>query len=55
MIGLSLGAMAGPPLFGAVVDLTGKFANGWLMTAVIVAIGLYILKFRYKEGSKRSH
>jgi MFS transporter, ACS family, hexuronate transporter len=49
MIGTSIGAMTGPPLFGAVVDLTGRFADGWLVTAGIVAIGLCVLKFRYKE------
>ena len=49
MIGTSIGAMTGPPLFGAVVDMTGRFADGWLVTAGIVAIGLCVLKFRYKE------
>ncbi|MFQ5546295.1 MAG: MFS transporter, partial [Acidiferrobacterales bacterium] len=33
LMGTSLGGMLGPPLFGAAVDLTGKFANGWLLTA----------------------
>ena len=55
MIGLSLGAMAGPPLFGAVVDFTGQFADGWLTTAVIVATGLVILKYKYKEGAEQTH
>lgn len=55
MIGLSLGAMAGPPLFGAVIDFTGQFADGWLTTAVIVAFGLFILKYKYKEGAERTH
>lgn len=38
-VGTASGAMIGPPLFGAVIDATGRFSDGWLMTAVIVAGG----------------
>ena len=51
MIGTSVGAMVGPPLFGAAVDLTGMFASGWVMTAIIVASGVVILKFCFREQS----
>jgi cyanate permease len=49
MIGTSIGAMVGPPLFGAAVDLTGIFASGWVMTAIIVAAGVMVLKFCFRE------
>jgi MFS transporter, ACS family, hexuronate transporter len=51
MIGTSVGAMVGPPLFGAAVDLTGIFASGWVMTAIIVAAGVMVLKFCFREQS----
>ncbi|MFT6581878.1 MAG: putative MFS family arabinose efflux permease [Alphaproteobacteria bacterium] len=51
MIGTSIGAMVGPPLFGAAVDLTGIFASGWVMTAIIVAAGVMVLKFCFREQS----
>lgn len=51
-IGTATGAMLGPPLFGAVVDTTGRFADGWLLTAAIVAAGvlLFALGFREKRA-----
>lgn len=48
-IGTAAGAMAGPPLFGAVVDLTGVFAGGWLMTAMVVACGVLFFAFCFRE------
>lgn len=48
-IGTAAGAMAGPPLFGAVVDLTGLFAGGWLLTAAVVACGVLLFAFGFEE------
>ena len=50
-IGTASGAMIGPPLFGAVIDATGRFADGWLMTAAIVAAGVALLAFGFRERS----
>ncbi|MGE4218715.1 MAG: MFS transporter, partial [Alphaproteobacteria bacterium] len=30
----AIGAMAGPPIFGAIVDLTGHYTGGWIMACV---------------------
>ncbi len=49
LLGTSLGGVIGPPLFGAVVDLTGNFANGWLLTAGLVLTGTLLLGFRFRE------
>lgn len=49
LMGTALGGVIGPPLFGAAVDLTGKFANGWLLTALLVLGGTALLGFRFKE------
>jgi predicted MFS family arabinose efflux permease len=49
MIGTSLGAIVGPPVFGYVIDATGGFAGAWLLTALIVACGVATLVFGFKE------
>jgi LPXTG-motif cell wall-anchored protein len=49
LVGTALGGMVGPPLFGAVVDLTGNFANGWLLTAGLVLVGTFLLGFWFRE------
>ncbi len=49
LVGTALGGMVGPPLFGAVVDLTGNFANGWLLTAGLVLVGTILLGFWFRE------
>jgi ACS family hexuronate transporter-like MFS transporter len=49
LMGTSLGGVFGPPLFGAAVDLTGKFASGWLLTAGLVLAGTFLLGFRFRE------
>ncbi len=51
MIGTASGAMIGPPLFGALIDATGRFADGWLMTAAIVAGGVALLTYGFRERS----
>ncbi len=48
-IGTASGAMIGPPLFGAVIDATGRFADGWLMTAAIVAAGVALFAHGFRE------
>ena len=50
-IGTASGAMIGPPLFGAVIDATGSFAEGWLVTAAIVAAGAVLLYYGFSEKS----
>jgi MFS family permease len=49
LMGTALGGMVGPPLFGAVVDSTGNFANGWLLTAGLVLVGTFLLGFWFRE------
>lgn len=49
LMGTSLGGMIGPPLFGAVVDLSGEFAYGWLVTAGLMAAGTILLGRRFTE------
>ncbi|MFQ5755767.1 MAG: MFS transporter [Acidiferrobacterales bacterium] len=49
LVGTALGGMVGPPLFGAMVDLTGTFANGWLLTAGLVLLGTLLLGIRFRE------
>ncbi len=50
-IGTASGSMIGPPLFGAVIDATGRFTDGWLMTAAIVAGGAALLAYGFRERS----
>ncbi|NQU61646.1 MAG: MFS transporter [Rhodospirillales bacterium] len=49
MFATHIGGMIGPPLFGAVVDYTGAYASGWIMTAAVVAVGTVLLVFGFKE------
>ena len=43
--------MVGPPVFGAVIDATGRFSDGYLLTGAIVAFGvlLFVVLFREKR------
>jgi ACS family hexuronate transporter-like MFS transporter len=50
-IGTASGSMIGPPLFGAVIDATGRFVDGWLITAAIVASGVALLAYGFREKS----
>ena len=52
-IGTASGSMIGPPLFGAVIDATGSFADGWLMTAAIVAGGVALFAYGFRERPAR--
>jgi MFS family permease len=51
LMGNSLGGMIGPPIFGLVVDATGAFAGGWLITAALVLCGTAVLAFWFGERS----
>ena len=50
-LGSHTGAMVGPPVFGAVIDATGRFSDGYLLTGAIVAFGviLFVVLFREKR------
>lgn len=50
LTGTSLGGVAGPAVFGAVVDHTGDFADGWLLTAALMGAGTLLIAFWFKEG-----
>ncbi len=54
-IGTATGAMLGPPLFGAVIDATGRFADGWLMTGAIVASGVLLFAYGFRENPAKQH
>jgi predicted MFS family arabinose efflux permease len=49
LVGTYIGSIAGPPLFGWVVDITGLFDSGWYMCAVLVAFGVAMLAFGFRE------
>ena len=44
-----LGGMAGPPLFGLAVDLTGGYRAGWLVTAALVGAGTLVIALFFRE------
>jgi MFS family permease len=54
LMGTSLGGVIGPPLFGAVVDLSGEFTTGWLLTATLVLAGTLLLGFLFRERAYSS-
>ena len=47
-----LGGMAGPPLFGLAVDLTGGYRAGWLVTAFLVGAGTLIVALFFRERAR---
>ena len=53
MTGVFLGGMIGPPVFGAVIDLSGSFEAGWIFTSLATGIGVLILMFYLKEGIQK--
>ena len=53
-IGTATGAMVGPPLFGAVIDATGRFSDGWLMTGAVVACGVIVFMIGFRERPTKS-
>ncbi|NQV83069.1 MAG: MFS transporter [Rhodospirillales bacterium] len=52
MFGTHIGGMIGPPIFGAIVDATGGYGAGWLVTAAVVAIGVAVLAFGFRERER---
>ena len=52
MFGAHIGGMIGPPVFGAMVDATGSYGSGWLVTAAVVAIGVLLLAFGFRERER---
>lgn len=49
LVGTYIGSIAGPPLFGWVVDITGQFDSGWYMCAALVGVGVLMLAFGFRE------
>lgn len=48
-LGSHIGAMAGPPIFGAVIDATGRFTDGYLLTGAVVACGVLLFAYLFRE------
>ena len=53
MTGVHIGSMVAPPIFGAVVDWSGGYAGGWLVTALFVAFGTGLMVFKFREGIQK--
>ncbi len=49
MVGVHIGGMLGPIMFGWVVDHMGGYGSAWLVTAGIVAVGTLMLVYMFKE------
>lgn len=49
LVGTSIGGVVGPPIFGAVVDYTGDLADGWITTAIFVALGAALVGIKVRE------
>lgn len=49
-IATHMGAIVGPPIFGAMVDATGGYTGGWLVTALVVAVGVLLFLRGFREG-----
>lgn len=49
MVGVHIGGMLGPIIFGWVVDHWGGYDEAWLVTAAVVALGTALLVFCFKE------
>ena len=52
LMGTSIGGVVGPPIFGAVVDYTGNLADGWITTAIFVALGTALVAMTVRERSR---
>ena len=48
-LGSHTGAMVGPPVFGVVIDATGHFADGYLLTGAIVGAGVLLFAIVFRE------
>jgi MFS transporter, ACS family, hexuronate transporter len=54
LMGTSIGGVVGPPIFGAVVDYTGDLADGWITTAIFVALGTALVAMSVRERLRDS-
>jgi predicted MFS family arabinose efflux permease len=54
LMGTSIGGVIGPPIFGAVVDYTGDLADGWITTAIFVALGVAMVALMVRERRRAS-
>jgi MFS family permease len=52
IFGTQFGGMIGPPIFGAIVDASGGYGAGWLVTATVMVTGTLILAFGFKERNR---
>jgi predicted MFS family arabinose efflux permease len=52
MMGTHLGGMAGPPIFGAIVDATGGYGAGWMVSAAVVLAGTLMLGLWFRERDR---
>ena len=50
MVGVHVGGMTGPLIFGWVVDNMGGYSSAWLVTAAIVLTGVILLALGFREG-----
>ncbi len=51
MTGVHIGGMIGPPMFGAVIDMSGSYSAGWLFTAAFTGIGVLMLAICFRGNS----
>ncbi len=49
LVGVQIGGMIGPPIFGAMVDMTGGYGSGWLVSAGLVLVGVVMFAAWFKE------
>lgn len=47
---VSFGGVIGPPLFGYAMDYLGGYSAGWIVTGVLVIVGLLLLHYVFVEG-----
>ncbi len=52
IFGTHVGGMIGPPIFGAIIDASGGYGAGWLVTAAALLAGTLILAFGFKEWDR---
>ncbi|MDA1091166.1 MAG: MFS transporter [Proteobacteria bacterium] len=52
MLATHIGGMIGPPIFGAIVDASGGYGAGWLVSAAVVGVGVLVLVFWFKERKR---
>jgi predicted MFS family arabinose efflux permease len=55
LVGTSIGGVVGPPIFGAVVDYTGNLADGWITTAIFVALGTALVAMTVRERLRAAY